>query len=422
MRTSFSVGRERLDSLDLKVLLVTKGIKVSHDIYEQFGRTHRVYPDPRTCNCLILPDGTIVQMTDVALHMRYLKSAISLESLRNMRYALQIRTPFRLEVSDTGSPVLLHNGNEVTQVSFPPASRFYEQTTSSGLPYLGNAVLQGRDFLSFQCLWPCDYAKAGYSCQFCYSGGVFERLARKRKPGPPLPTPRDVAEITDYAVNTEKVAKHLQLTGGSTMNTQAECRLIRRILEEINGVVGFKNVSGEVLVYTTPPSDPGEVDQVFEAGASRIACSLEVWSEELVKTVTPGKWKFAGRQRYLDCLKYIAQKYGPNKACSSFVVGVEPAASFLEGAECLAAQGIVPIASLWIPFGRPVMGRMQAPGLDYYRKVKDGLAEIYAKYGIEPPGSTGLNVCLCRDIWNHRSEITARSPEGPPALSPSLRD
>jgi len=417
MLTSFSVGGERLDSLDLKILLVTKGIKVSYDVYEQFGRTHRVHPDPLTCNCLILPDGTIVHITDVALHMRYLKSVVSLESLRNIQHALHIRTPFRLEVSDTGTAVLLHNGEKVTEVSFPPASRFYEQRTSSGLPYLGNAVLQGLDFLSFQCLWPCDYAKAGCPCQFCYSGGVFERLARKRKPDPPVPTPQDVAEITDYAVNKEKTAKHLQLTGGSTMNTQAECHIIRRILDEINSVVALKNIRGEVLVYTTPPSNPEAVDEVFEGGASRVACSLEVWSEELAETVTPGKWKFSGRQRYLDCLKYIAKKYGPNKACSSFVVGIEPPESYLEGAEYLAAQGIVPIASIWIPFGRPVMGRMQAPGLNYYRKVKEGLAKIYARYGIEPPGSIGLNVCVCRDIWNHRSEIIACCPESHLACS-----
>jgi hypothetical protein len=178
--------------------------------------------------------------------------------------------------------------------------------------------------------------------------------------------------------------------------------------------VGLNNIPGEVLVYTTPPANPEAVDQVFEAGASRIACSLEVWSEELGQTITPGKRKFSGSQRYLDCLKYIARKYGPNKACSSFVVGIEPVDSYLEGAEYLAAYGIVPIASIWIPFGRPVMGRMKPPGLHYYRKVKEGLAEIYAKYRVEPPGSIGLNVCVCRDIWNHRSEIIKCCPQNHP--------
>jgi hypothetical protein len=384
---------------------VTKGVKVSRNVYERFGKTHRIYPDPLTCNCLILPDGTIVQMTDLALHMRYLKTAILLEALRNIKYTMRLRTPFTLDLSQDGRPILLHNGTLVTEVSFPPASRFYEQRTSSDLPYLGNAVLQGMDFLSFQCLWPCQFAKTGHACQFCYSGGVAERLSKRNKPDPPVPTPRDAAEIVEFAVTKEQSASHIQITGGSTLNTQAECRVIVQYLSEIHRVVGLENITGEVLVYTTPPEDPTEVDQVFEAGADRIACSLEVWDEELAKVITPGKARFTGRQRHVDCLTYIADKYGPNRACTSFVVGVEPAESFLAGARYLAERGIVPIASIWIPFGRPVMGKMEAPGLEYYRRVKEGLAGIYEDYDIEPPGSFGLNVCLCRDIWNHRSEI-----------------
>jgi hypothetical protein len=407
MRSSYLVDGEELDCLDLKALIVTKGVKVSRTVYEEFGRNHRLYPDPLTCNCLILPDSTIVQMTDLALHMRYLKTAILLEAIRNIRYTVRLRTPFSLVVSPEGRPVLLHNDQFVTEVSFPRASRFYQQQTASGLPYLGNAVLQGMDFLSFQCLWPCHFAKLGHACQFCYSGGVAERLAKRKKPEPPVPTPRDVAEIVDFAVSKEKSARHIQITGGSTMNTQAECRMIVEYLSEIDRVVGVKNIPGEILVYTTPPQDPTEVDQVFAAGADRVACSMEVWDEELAKIITPGKARFTGRDRHVRCLTYIAEKYGPNRACTSFVVGVEPAESYLAGAEYLAQRGIVPIASIWIPFGRPVMGKMEAPGLEYYRRVKEGLAEIYEKYGIEPPGSVGLNVCLCRDVWNHRLEINA---------------
>ena len=75
----------------------------------------------------------------------------------------------------------------------------------------------------------------------------------------------------------------------------------------------------------------------------------------------------------------------------------------LAGAEYLAARGIVPVASGWIPFGRPVLGSMKTPGLDYYRKVKAGLGEIYERHGIVPPGGRGLNVCMCRDIYHQRS-------------------
>lgn len=401
----YRIDGEELDSLDLKAMVVTKGVKVGNDIYETFSKTRRICSNPLCCNSIILPDRTVVHLTDVAIHLKYLKSVMSLDSLRSFRSFLQAPSPFRLEVAGSGKPVLSYHDIEITEVEFPPVSHFYEQVTSTGLPYIGNAVLQGLDVLSFQCLWPCDYGRAGYPCQFCYSGGVFEQLARKNKPNPPVPTTRDVAEITDYAVNKEKAADYLQLTGGSTMHPQAECRIMKGYLDEMDSVVGLKKFRGEVLVYTTPPADPKAVDQVFHAGADRIICSVEVWDEKLAEIITPGKSKFSGRKRYLDCLKYISREYGPNRACSSFVVGVEPVESFLRGAEYLATEGVAPIASIWIPFGKPVMSKVRAPGLDYYRKAKEGLADIYERYGIEPPGGIGFNVCMCRDAWNHRSEI-----------------
>ena len=42
---------------------------------------------------------------------------------------------------------------------------------------------------------------------------------------------------------------------------------------------------------------------------------------------------------------------------------------------------------------------MASPALDYYRQVKEMLAELYVKYDREPAGCCGLNVCVERDIW-----------------------
>jgi len=394
-----------VDSLDLKSLIVTRGVKVNDRVYRALKGKFRIDPNPLTCNCLILPDGTIAQLTDVAMHLRYLKSAMSLESLKQLGTFLGGWRPFDLNLSESGKPVLSYRGEEVAEVGFPKKSDFYHQKTSSGLSFIDNAVLQGTDTLAFQSLWPCELARAGYSCQFCYTGGISEQLAKKHKQEPTVPTPRDVAEIVDYAVTKEKMAKYIQITGGSTMNPRAECRRIKEILDETNSLVGLKNISDEILVFTTPPSDPKMLDQVFAAGASRVACSLEVWDENLAREITPGKVKFTTRKRHMDALRYIAKEYGPNKACSTFVVGLEPVDSFLEGAESLAREGIVSIASLWIPFGRPVMGNAKAPGLDYYQRMKVGLAEIYEKYGIVPPGGAGFNTDIDKDIWNHRNEL-----------------
>lgn len=403
----YRVAGEQLDSVDLKALLVSRGVKVSGELYRAFAGSARLSQDPLACDCMILPDATIVQLTDLALHMGYVRSTISWDLLQQLRYFRQLTTPFTLELSASGQALLCHEGQAVTEVDFPPASAFYHQTTSSGLPFLGNAVLQGSEWVSFQCLWPCAYACAGEPCQYCYSGGVFASLAKKRKPLPAFPTPEDAAEIAHYAIIREGCGSNIQITGGSTFNTDAECDLIREYLEAIDRRVGRENVSGEIVVYATPPSRPESLDRVFAAGADRVSMSLEIWDEELARVVMPGKAKAIGRTHHLDCLEYVASTFGAGKACSNFIIGLEPAESCLEGAEYLAARGVVSIASVWIPFGRPVQGSMRVPDLAFYRAVKLGLARIYEKHGLEPPGGTGLNVCMCKDVHRHRSAILA---------------
>ena len=89
------------------------------------------------------------------------------------------------------------------------------------MPFIGNAVLQGCDWVAFQCLWPCDYACAGKPCQFCFSGGQFEALAKRHKPMPFIPSPRDVSEVVLYAVEHDGV-NSMQLTGGSTFKAETE--------------------------------------------------------------------------------------------------------------------------------------------------------------------------------------------------------
>jgi len=396
---NFKLNGETIDTVDLKALLVSRGVRVSGRVYSKFKGEFRISQNPLECNFMLLPDNTIVHLTDLAFHMKYIRSALSWDTFKQLKYFSQLKTPFSLDLDETGIPTIYFDKQKVTTISFHRPTKFYEQKTSSGLPFISNAVLQGTQWLSFHLLWKCDYACSGLPCQYCYSGGELDNLIRRKKNLPEYPTPDDIAEIVEYAVIKEKYVDSIQITGGSTFNVQAECDKITAILDAINKKVGRENIKGEILVYTTPPSDPRMVDQIYNAGADRISMSLEIWDETLAKKIMPGKMKFTGRKRHLDALFYVSSKYGKNRACSNFIIGLEPTESLLEGAEFLASKGIVPIASIWMPFGRPVLGSMKAPGLEYFQKVKKELGRIYKQYGIVPPGGKGLNVCMCRDIY-----------------------
>jgi hypothetical protein len=161
----------------------------------------------------------------------------------------------------------------------------------------------------------------------------------------------------------------------------------------------------EILLYITPPSDTTLIDEYFSLGTTRIAHSLELWNEKKAKIVTPGKMEFTSRKKYVDSLTYIAEKYGPGKAFSNFIIGIEDFETLREGATELARRGIMPSASVWMPMGRPVLGSMKPPNVDYYKRVKELFAELYTKYNLSPPKTRGLNVCIECDIWNYAQSL-----------------
>ena len=252
--------------------------------------------------------------------------------------------------------------------------------------------------MAFQCLWPCDYACAGKPCQFCFSGGQFEALAKRHKSMPFIPSPRDVSEVVLYAVEHDGV-NSMQLTGGSTFKAETEEKYITAYMRDMIESGAREALKGELLLYITPPERHDVIDRYFDLGASRIACSLEVWDDRLGESITPGKRSFTTKERHLDALTYIADKYGPGKSFCNFIIGLEPFETLKEGATYLAERGVIPSASVWMPFGKPVNGSMRPAGLEYFRRTKDLLAELYLKYNLEPAGCCGLNVCVERDIW-----------------------
>ena len=91
---------------------------------------------------------------------------------------------------------------------------------------------------------------------------------------------------------------------------------------------------------------------------------------------------------------------GQSRGFSNFLIGLEPFESLKSGAQYLAQRGILPTASIWMPLGKPVLGSIKLPDVDYYSRVIELFAELYQKYSLAPPDSSGLNVCLEMDINN----------------------
>lgn len=359
------------DLMDLKVSLLNYGIRVDEEIYTLFEEKARLSKSPYSCNSMILD------------------KQISCSLSRTGQ-----RTPFQLIVKE-GKPVITYKNNFVTEITFPEKTTFYEQKTSGGIPFGNLAVIQGWDMLAFSCMWRCEIAQSGNACGFCHTGSLTS----------PEHSLSEMMEVIRYAVDESPKTKVLQLTAGSTFNPEAEIDRYVEILQAIDKEIGIEKVP--TTIFLTPPSDVRQLDRLFEAGVSRIACDMDIWDERLFNKICPGKAKINTRQRYLDALYYIADNYGKNRACCVFVGGIEPVDSFIEGETVLAEHGIVPLPSPLMPFAvnQKILAEMQPFSTDYYRTVRRETAKLYKKHDLVVLGTYGSDVCLSRDIWLRRNVL-----------------
>jgi hypothetical protein len=378
MLKQFRLDNRLVDALDLKVLLISNGAVVPDATFQKFASQRRL-TDPTNlmaCNCVILPDGVAAHLT------------------------ANEESPFRIGVTENGRPALEYHGELVTEVEFPPSTAFYEQSTSTGRSFGLYAVLEGMGILAFHYLWPCQFARSGEICAFCFQG-----LADVAGMNLPSPTQREAGEMVAWGLR-DGCVREVQLTGGSRFSPSGECPQVAAVLRGIDEIAGIANIPGEIYAYLSAPALPEAVDEVFEAGIDRVAYDLNLWDVQLHAEVCPGHARHIGRERQLKALEYVAHKYGPNKACSAFVVGLEPLESLIEGAEYLGSRGIVPLLSVWMPGVDPILGQTHPPDMDYYRQARQAFAKIYARYQLTPPGITaGAHVSMCRDVYDHLEEM-----------------
>ena len=330
-----------LDLLDLKVSLLHHGIDVDDKVYEAFEGKARLSKNIFRFSSMVLDEQISCFI------------ALNKET-----------TPFRLILKD-GKPVITHNNNFLTEISFHEKTSFYEQKSSGGVSFDNLAMVQGRDALYIPCLWSCEFAKSGEPCVYCHSGHYAY----------PDHSLSEMMEAIRYAVEVSPGVKILKMTAGSTLNQENEIDRYVKILNAVDKTIGAEKLPS--LIYLTPPSDLTQLDRLFDAGVRWICCNIDIWDEKLFNKLCPGKSRVITRQRYLDALYYIADKYGPNRAGCVFVAGIDPVESLVEGITTLAERGVVSWPSPLLRYVRVkrMINEMQPFSLDYFRTVRKETAK-----------------------------------------------
>lgn len=325
-----------------------------------------------------------------------------------------LSVPFRwnpessyLITTDQDRLQLVSKEQSLGEVKFHPRPAFYDSATSDGTPMNTVAVYRpdhlptsGHLFVVYSN--ECSYKEKGEDCLFCNINFTKDTYAEKE--GIFWKTPRQIAE-TVAAAHKEGLLNHLTVTGG-VIAERRELEYYLDVAEEIRAKTGLDDFNGTATVAA--PVDLTNIDRLKEAGYRTIAMNIEVWDENIYRTICPGKANgSAGWSHWVRALEYAVKVFGHGRVRSNIVAGLEPKKKTVEGLEYLASKGIVGTFTVWCPNPGSGLEGHRPPKASWYVDLAEELVSIWRKNGFsyaqiyDAHASSDL---LQHDIWRIETE------------------
>ena len=312
----------------LKLELLSKGLRVSPEVQDAFGKSLKEVLRVRTgagCGVDLILENEVF----VIAHTEELFSANS---------------PFTLEMADN-KYFIAKNGEYVQKVRLLPRPQFYDMKTSDGIPMREIGAVQG-DFVSFSLDNRCWFwgmyqgenlkKYRGLECKFCSIGLNWDGERKER----PVKSIDQILEVCEEALK-QKYVNHIGLNAGTYpppgRGHQEYADVVRAIKE---------NFDVWIRMAIAPPEEEKYVDLLYEAGADIVGYNLEVFDPELFAYICPGKLKEIDKgvahSHYEKILKHASRVAGRDHVFSNLITGTEPRESTVKGIEYLCSLGVLP--------------------------------------------------------------------------------
>lgn len=292
-------------------------------------------------------------------------------------------SPFKVHKSGN-SVILLKNGKEICEVRWPKRPGFYDMNTRSGESMKKVASMRGDCGLRVCFDNACNYFASGEQCKFC---NIVPARQRNKDHVVTRKEADDIYDVVKEAMFNNPVCSHLAMTAGAAKDDGLGN--LPAILESLKPLLAEKYFP--IVTAVTATRNIEETEYLCSTGISSVAFNLEIWDEKIFNEICPGKTRRVGRDRWIQSLKEARDLLKPARALSSFVVGLEPKESVLEGIEYLTSEGIFPIMSPFVPMvGTDYEGK-EAPDPEWVWDVHEKATEIIHR---------NLPDAFCDEIWD----------------------
>lgn len=297
------------------------------------------------------------------------------------RYRVPIRwnrvSPLELKYED-GQFNIYDNGKLLFEkLVFPRRPAFYHLKTSdgTGMRTVANDYGYGAMFVAYSN--ECSLKDKGQDCLFCNINAT--KAIYGDAQGITWKTPRQVGETA--AAGYQDGFHHITISGGFVPERR-EVEYYIDVAEAIREATGLEDFNGTACVGA--PADLSVFEKYKEAGFRTIATNMEVWDERMFEVICPGKsLQCGGRKNWINALEHEVEVFGKNHVRSTFVSGIEPKESLLEGVEALVSRGVLACVSQWnVNVGSPLEGH-RTPTEEWHWEVFERTVAIYRKYGVK---------------------------------------
>jgi len=274
-----------------------------------------------------------------------------------VREALVESSPYRFEALN-GMLRLAGPGDDRHDVIAMPEPDYYSRMASDGTTLLSRiAQMCSPDRLCFGMTGPgCSFWSRKKRCAYCSIGYNYNADASHK-------LERQFLEVVEQArADTIRPASHLLIGGGTPPGVDMGASMAARLTRAIK-----VRYDMPVYVMIAAPLADEYIDELFEAGVDELGMNLEFWSDEAWRDFIPGKQSVIGKGRYLQALEYAGRRFGPYRARSIIIAGLEPAEDTVRAVEQLCDIGVMPIISPFRPLvGTALVDRRGFTGAQYW--------------------------------------------------------
>lgn len=284
------------------------------------------------------------------------------------------KSKYKLAAED-GKPVIYELEKRIAEIEFYKRPELLNYKTTNGEDFGHIAAFTPEGGVAVCYSNECALKEGGEECLYC---NINSTAGAYSKENIFIKTPKQVGEVVGAAFK-KGAGNHVNLTGGF-IPERRELDYYADVAEEIKENTGLDKINGTAVLGA--PLDFSVIEKYKEAGFSTIAMNIEIWDENIFKSICPGKEKrCGGRENWIKALEYAVEVFGRGNVRSNIVSGIEPKRSILEGVEVLAEKGVICFTGAWCPNPGSALEGHRTPETDWHFDITDKSVDIFIKNG-----------------------------------------